>query len=72
MPNRAAPASVQRPSAARAHLARGLAQMMNEADVLVVMTDLDGRVLAWNRALAGSMPAWCCKTDRSSWRTWTA
>jgi PAS domain S-box-containing protein len=33
-------------------LAAGLLQMMDEADVLVAMTDLDGRVVAWNRALA--------------------
>jgi two-component system, NtrC family, sensor kinase len=39
-------------SAARRSLARGLAQMMDETDVLVAMIDLEGRVVAWNRALA--------------------
>ena len=33
-------------------LAAGLLQMMDEADVLVAVTDLEGRVVAWNRALA--------------------
>jgi len=33
-------------------LAAGLLQMMEEADVLIAMTDMDGRVVAWNRALA--------------------
>jgi two-component system NtrC family sensor kinase len=32
-------------------LAAGLLQMMDEADVLIAVTDLDGRVVAWNRAL---------------------
>jgi two-component system NtrC family sensor kinase len=40
------------PSATRSNLGRGLAQMMDETDVLVVMTDLDGHVIAWNRAMA--------------------
>ena len=38
--------------AARRSLGRGLAQMMNETDVLIAMTDLEGHVVAWNRALA--------------------
>ncbi len=33
-------------------LAAGLVQMMAEADVLIAMTDLDGRLVVWNRALA--------------------
>ena len=33
-------------------LAAGLAQMMEEADLLVAVTDLKGRVVAWNHALA--------------------
>jgi two-component system NtrC family sensor kinase len=33
-------------------LASGLLQMMGEADLLIAVTDLDGCVLAWNRALA--------------------
>ncbi len=33
------------------NLATGLVQMMAEADVLIAMTDLDGRVVVWNRAL---------------------
>jgi two-component system NtrC family sensor kinase len=33
-------------------LAAGLLQMMDEADVLIAVTDLGGRVVAWNRALA--------------------
>ncbi len=33
-------------------LAAGLLQMMDEADILIAMTDLEGRVVAWNRALA--------------------
>ncbi len=37
---------------ARARLGAGLAQMMDEADVLIAMTDVNGRVVAWNRALA--------------------
>jgi PAS domain S-box-containing protein len=39
-------------TAVRATLGRGLEQMMQEADVLIAMTDLQGRVVAWNRALA--------------------
>ena len=33
-------------------LVAGLVQMMAESDILIVMTDLDGRVVAWNRALS--------------------
>jgi two-component system, NtrC family, sensor kinase len=33
-------------------LAAGLLQMMDEADLLIAVTDLDGHVVAWNRALA--------------------
>ena len=29
----------------------GLVQMMAEADILIAMTDIDGHVVAWNRAL---------------------
>jgi two-component system, NtrC family, sensor kinase len=39
-------------AAARRSLGRGLVQMLEEADVLIAMTDLGGRLLAWNRALA--------------------
>ena len=54
MPARAPKAKPLRKPAAvgREQLGRGLAQMMAEADVLIAMTDLDGRLLAWNRALA--------------------
>ena len=56
MPRRRAKARAhRRPTPAAAgygNLARGLAQMMDETDVLVAMTDRDGRVVAWNRALA--------------------
>jgi two-component system NtrC family sensor kinase len=38
--------------AVRKHLGRGLTQLMEETDVLIAMTDLEGRVVAWNRALA--------------------
>jgi two-component system NtrC family sensor kinase len=38
--------------AARRSLGRGLAQMMDETDVLIAMTDLEGHLVAWNRALA--------------------
>jgi PAS domain S-box-containing protein len=38
--------------AAGLDIAAGLVQMMEEADLLVAVTDLDGRVVAWNRALA--------------------
>jgi two-component system NtrC family sensor kinase len=34
-----------------AELARGLLQMMDEADILIAMTDLEGRLQTWNRAL---------------------
>jgi PAS domain S-box-containing protein len=34
------------------NLAAGLMQMMEEADFLIAVMDLDGRVVAWNRALA--------------------
>jgi len=33
-------------------LVAGLVQMMAEADILIAMTDLEGRVVAWNRALS--------------------
>jgi two-component system, NtrC family, sensor kinase len=33
-------------------LAAGLVQMMEEADLLIAVTDLEGYVVAWNRALA--------------------
>ncbi len=36
----------------QATLVAGLVQMMDEADVLIAMMDLEGRVLVWNRALA--------------------
>lgn len=39
------------PAAARAPLARGLMQMLEDSDVLVAMTDLEGKLLTWNRAL---------------------
>jgi two-component system, NtrC family, sensor kinase len=39
------------PSGARAQLARGLMQMLEESDVLIAMTDLDGRLVTWNAAL---------------------
>jgi two-component system, NtrC family, sensor kinase len=38
--------------AARIDLATGLLQVMQEADVLVAVTDLDGRLVAWNPALS--------------------
>jgi two-component system NtrC family sensor kinase len=41
-----------RRNAAGPDLAAGLVQMMAEADILIAMTDLDGRLVAWNRALA--------------------
>jgi two-component system NtrC family sensor kinase len=41
-----------REKSAEPDLAAGLLQMMDEADVLIAVTDLDGRVVAWNRALA--------------------
>ena len=47
--------------AARIDLARGLLQMMQEADVLVAVTDLDGRLVAWNPAL--SRLTGCKKTE---------
>jgi two-component system NtrC family sensor kinase len=37
---------------ARGNLGLGLAQLMEESDVLIAMTDPDGRVVSWNRALA--------------------
>ncbi len=37
---------------ARGDLSAGLTQMMAEADILIAVTDLDGRVVAWNPALA--------------------
>jgi two-component system NtrC family sensor kinase len=36
----------------RRSLGRGLVQMVEEAEVLIAMTDLEGRLVAWNRALA--------------------
>ena len=33
-------------------LVAGLVQMMAKADILIAMTDLDGRIVAWNRALS--------------------
>jgi PAS domain S-box-containing protein len=45
-PTHAAPASVW------GNLAGALLQMMQEADILVAVTDLDGKVLAWNPALS--------------------
>jgi len=47
--------------AARIDLAAGLLQVMQEADVLVAVTDLDGRLVAWNPAL--SRLTGCKKTD---------
>ena len=41
-----------RNKATASDLAAGLLQMMDEADVLIAVTDLDGTVVAWNRALA--------------------
>jgi PAS domain S-box-containing protein len=38
--------------AARIDLATGLLQVMQEADVLIAVTDLDGRLVAWNPALS--------------------
>ncbi len=38
--------------AARRSLGPGLVQMMKETDVLIAMTDLEGRLVAWNRAMA--------------------
>jgi two-component system, NtrC family, sensor kinase len=38
--------------AARIDLATGLLQVMQEADVLVAVTDLEGRLVAWNPALS--------------------
>jgi two-component system NtrC family sensor kinase len=54
MPSPAPKAKAKRkaPPVVRSTLGRGLAQMMDETDVLVAMTDLEGRVVAWNRALA--------------------
>jgi len=53
-------------------LAAGLLQMMDEADVLIAVTDLDGRVVAWNRALAeltGCAGADGLGKDLSEWLT---
>jgi two-component system, NtrC family, sensor kinase len=41
-----------RKKAAGLDLVTGLLQMMDEADVLIAVTDLKGRVVAWNHALA--------------------
>ena len=43
----------KRSKASGMDLAAGLVQMMDEADLLIAMTDLEGRVVTWNRALAG-------------------
>ena len=56
MPGQQSKSRASRPRAgargAKSSLSRGLAQLMEESDVLIAMTDLDGRVVAWNRALA--------------------
>ena len=41
-----------REKAVEPDLAAGLLQMMDEADILIAVTDLDGRIVAWNHALA--------------------
>jgi two-component system NtrC family sensor kinase len=41
-----------RSKAGRVALASGLLQMMEQADVLIAVTDVDGHLLAWNPALA--------------------
>jgi two-component system, NtrC family, sensor kinase len=46
---------------ARIDLASALLQMMGEADILIAVTDLDGKVLAWNRAL--SLLTGCRESD---------
>jgi two-component system NtrC family sensor kinase len=48
-PTKRVPAAI---ATTRRKLGPGLLQMMKEADVLVVMTDLEGRLVAWNRAMA--------------------
>jgi len=53
-------------------LIHGLVQMMDEADVLIAMTDLGGHVVAWNRALAaltGCAEADGAGKDLSAWLT---
>ena len=54
MPVRDRHATAKRKSAAggRLRLSRGLVQMVEETDVLIAMTDREGHLLAWNRALA--------------------